>query len=224
MVAATVEHLSERLLQLPKTSVGTGGGEKGEDSPSDSDPLPAHSGVDGYRRMRIYLQRQGIYLSAVTVHKYMNKELGLRSIVQRKPPKYHAGAQHVHFTNLLGQEFTAETINQKWLTDFTYLFLTGGDVRYNCTILDLYDRSVIASITDCRMTSELAIRTLEKALNSQRKISKELIPHSDQGSPYTSRAFTEFCAQRGITQSMSKAGCPYDNAPMERYFKESLIK
>ena len=178
----------------------------------------AHSGVDGYRRMRIYLQRQGIYLSAVTVHKYMNKELGLRSIVQRKPPKYHAGAQHVHFTNLLGQEFTAETINQKWLTDFTYLFLTGGDVRYNCTILDLYDRSVIASITGCRMTSELAIRTLEKALNSQRKISKELILHSDQGSLYTSRAFTEFCAQRGITQSMSKAGCPYDNAPMERYF------
>ena len=177
-----------------------------------------HNGVDGYRRMRTYLARTGIYLSAGTVHKYMNKELGLCSIVQRKPPKYHSEAQHTHFENLLGRNFAAEGIHPIWLTDFTYLFLTGGDVRYHCTILDLYDRSVIASITDRRMTSDLAVRTLEKALNSQRKISKELILHSDQGSPYTSKAFTAFCLQQGITQSMSKAGCPYDNAPMERYF------
>ena len=38
--------------------------------------------------------------------------------------------------------------------------------------------------------------------------------HSDQGSQYTSRAFKEFCEEKGIRQSMSKAGCPYDNSPM----------
>ena len=167
--------------------------------------------------MRVYLVCKGIYLSAVTAHEYMNKELGLRSVVYRKPPKYQGGAQHTHFENLLlGQDFTAEAINQKWLTDFTYLFLMGGDIRYNCTILDLHDRSVIASVTDRHMTSDLAIRTLKKALDSQRTISRDLILHSDQGSP--SKAFTQFCAQRGVTKSMSKAGCSYDNAPMERYF------
>ena len=51
--------------------------------------------------------------------------------------------------------------------DFTYLFLKNGKVRYNCSILDLYDRSIIASITDRHITSELAIRTLQKALDSQ---------------------------------------------------------
>lgn len=34
-------------------------------------------------------------------------------------------------------------INQKWCTEFTYLFLTDGSKRYNCTIIDLHDRSVI---------------------------------------------------------------------------------
>ena len=68
------------------------------------------------------------------------------------------------------------------------------------------------------MTSDLAIRTLGKALSSQRKRSNGLILHSDQGSPYTSKAFTNFCEEHDLTQSMSKAGCPYDNAPMERYF------
>ena len=44
--------------------------------------------VAGYRRMRIYLARNGIELSTLTVHKYMNTELGLRSIVRRKAPKF----------------------------------------------------------------------------------------------------------------------------------------
>jgi len=33
-----------------------------------------------------------------------------------------------------------------------------------------------------------------------------------------SKAFIEYCDNHGVTQSMSKAGYPYDNAPMERYF------
>ena len=176
------------------------------------------NGVAGYRRMRIYLARNGIELSALTVHKYMNTELGLCSVVRRKAPKYQGGTQHKKFENLLKQDFTAPQINQNWATYFTYLFLHGGDVRYNCTIIDLHDRSVVASLTDRRMTSDLAIRTLGKALSSQRKRIKGLILHSDQGSPYTSKAFTDFCEEHDLTQSMSKAGCPYDNAPMERYF------
>ena len=55
-------------------------------------------------------------------------------------------------------------------------------------------------------------------MESQKSISKDIILHSDQGSQYTSEAFTEFCEKKGITQSMSKAGYPYDNALMERYF------
>ena len=176
------------------------------------------NGVPGYRSVCALLKRRGIVLSSPTVHRYMNQEMGLRSITRRKKPDYRHGEAHKKFDNLLKQDFTAPGINQKWATDFTYLFLAGGDVRYNCTIIDLYDRSVIASITDRNITSDLAIRTLEKALDSQKTVSPNLILHSDQGSQYTSKAFTEYCESRGVTQSMSKAGYPYDNAPMERYF------
>ncbi len=130
------------------------------------------------------------------------------------------------FHNLVSQDFTAESVNQKWCTDFTYLFLTDGSKRYNCTVLDLYDRSVIASITDRSITADLAIRTVKKALESQPYLKEGLILHSDQGSQYTSKEFAEFCMSAGIKQSMSKTGCPYDNAPMERYYntlKNELI-
>ena len=79
----------------------------------------------GYRNMKVYLERKGVVLSHVTVHKYMNKELGLVSIVRRKKPTYERVEAHKKFDNLINQNFTASEISQKWATDFTYLFLSG---------------------------------------------------------------------------------------------------
>ena len=83
----------------------------------------------------------------------------------------------------LKQEFSADSPNWKWCTDFTYLFLKNRDVRYNCTIIDLYDRSEDAIITDQRITSDLAICSLGKALESQPQGKDGLRLHSDQGEP-----------------------------------------
>lgn len=94
----------------------------------------------------------------------MNTELELHSMVRPKKPDCRQRKLHKIFENKRNQEFTAEKINQKWCTDFTYLFLKNHEVRYNCIIIDLYHRSVIASVTDCHITSDLAIRTLQKTL------------------------------------------------------------
>ena len=77
------------------------------------------------------------------------------------------------------------------------------------------DEPTKAGITDRHITSDLAIRTLKKALESQPVLKGELILHSDQGSQFTSKAFVEFCESVHVTQSMSKAGYPDDNAPMD---------
>ncbi len=183
-------------------------------------------GKPGHRSIMIFLARKGVFLSKTTIHKYMNKELGLTSIVRRKRPGYVKGNPHKVFPNLLNQNFTARRANQLWCTDFTYLFLKDGKKRYNCSIIDLYDRSIVASVSGREVTSQLAIEALKKALASQPRLRKPMILHSDQGSQYTSKEFIDFCTSQNITQSMSKAGCPYDNAPMERYFntlKNELI-
>ena len=143
----------------------------------------------------------------------------LFSISRKKQPNYKYETPHKLFENKLNQDFTADESTQKWCTDFTYLFLTDGSKRYHCSIIDLHDRSIVVSITDKAITADLAKRTLQKAIDSQPGINlNKLLVHSDQGSQYTSKEFTEFCESFGITQSMSKAGYPYDNAPMERYF------
>jgi len=185
---------------------------------SIKDTYHKNNGVIGYRNMRIFLKRNGISYSNVTIHRYMNKELKLHSIVRRKKPRYIKGDAHKVFPNLLKQQFSVQAPNPVWCTDFTYMYLQNGKPRYNCSILDLYDRSIVATLNGKEITSELAINTLKLALNKAGKITNQIIIHSDQGSQYTSKDFTEFCASNNLLQSMSKAGCPYDNAPMERYF------
>lgn len=113
-----------------------------------------------------------------------------------------------------------------WCTDFTYLKLTDGTFGYNWSILDLYDRSIVVSITVREITSELAIKALRKGLKKVKKIRNKIILHSDQGSQYTLKKFVGYCEKNIIQKRMSRVGCPYDNAPMERYFntlKNELI-
>ena len=166
--------------------------------------------------MRDLLAQRRINYSNQTIHKYM-KELGLHSITRRKKPNYKKGKANKVFPNLLNQNFIATSKNEIWCTDFTYLFLDNGTVRYNCTIIDLFDRSVIASLNGDHITAELAIETVKLAIQ-RHKPKKGLILHSDQGTQFTSHDFNEFCEKSHIQQSMSRAGCPYDNAPMERYY------
>lgn len=175
-------------------------------------------GKPGYRMMKSLLDNKGIHLSAHTVHNYMNKELGLKSVT-RKAKRRHCNGPEPYglFENLLDQDFHADRRNAKWCVDFTYLSFGKNNRRYNCTIIDLYDRRVVASVNGNRINTQLAIDTLEEAI---RNVGGEtgMILHSDRGSQFASKEFIEFCKGLGIIQSMSKPGCPYDNAPMERYF------
>ena len=93
-----------------------------------SDIYHKHHGVDGYRSMQVYLEREGFSYSTTTVHKYRNSILGLKSIVRPKKPDYAHGKPHKVFENKIQQNFSADEINQKWCTDFTYLFLENHDV------------------------------------------------------------------------------------------------
>ena len=175
-----------------------------------------YSGNPGYRMMQIYLSRINISLSTTTVLKYM-QELKIKSTITPKKPGYKKGECYKRFDNLLGRNFNASQPNEKWCTDFTYLFMEDGRKRYNCSIIDLYDKSAVATMNSNHIDASLAIKTLEIALRKN-NYPENILLHSDQGSQYTSQAFTEFCENHKIQQSMSKSGCPYDNSPMESFY------
>ena len=136
-----------------------------------------NDGVPGYRQMADYLNNMSISISSTTSHKYMH-ELGLFSVVRPKYQYKPAGQESIIFPNLVKRDFKTYAKNKVWLIDFTYMFTTKGEKVYNCTIIDLYDRSAVATYSSQRIDSKLAIKTLQIAL-SKNKIKKYVVLHSD---------------------------------------------
>ena len=172
----------------------------------------------GYRRVHIWLERQGIYRNPKTVLCVMQK-YNLLSVVRRK--KFHYCSQHLHkYPNLLNREFTAERPNQKWVTDISYIKTAQGFL-YLSIIRDLYDNSIVAYKTDKEQSIKLVLDTI-KAAKRKEKITAEVQLHSDQGFQYTSHAYFNLTQSYGITPSTSRRGNPYDNALAENFF--SILK
>ena len=172
----------------------------------------------GYRRVHIWLERNGIHCNPKTVLRVMNK-YNLLSVIRRK--RYVKYGEHLHrYPNLLNRNFTAERPNQKWVTDISYI-RTGQGFLYLSVIRDLYDNSIIAYRTGTEQNINLVLNTI-KAAKRKEKVTAELHLHSDQGFQYTSQAYFKLTQRYGITPSMSRRGNPYDNALAENFF--SILK
>ncbi len=172
----------------------------------------------GYRRVHIWLERQGIHHNPKTVLRVMNK-YNLLSIIRRKRYVKYGEALH-RYPNLLNRNFTADRPNQKWVTDISYI-RTGQGFLYLSIIRDLYDNSIVAYKTGTDQSIHLVLNTIREARRNE-KATAELQLHSDQGFQYTSPAYFKLSQEYGITPSMSRRGNPYDNAPAENFF--SILK
>ena len=172
----------------------------------------------GYRRVHIWLERNGIHCNPKTVLRVMNK-YNLLSVIRRK--RYVKYGEYLHrYPNLLNRNFAAERPNQKWVTDISYI-RTGQGFLYLSVIRDLYDNSIIAYRTGTEQNINLVLNTI-KAAKRKEKVTAELQLHSDQGFQYTSQAYYKLTQRYRITPSMSRRGNPYDNALAENFF--SILK
>ena len=153
----------------------------------------------GYRRVHIWLERQGIHKDSKTILRVMQK-YNLLSKVRRK--KYHNYANAIYkYPNHLNRNFTADRPNQKWVTDISYIRTAQGFL-YLSVIRDLYDNSIVAYKTGTKQTVNLVLSTI-RAAKKKEKVTAELQLHSDQGFQYTSQAYYCFTKSYHITPSMS---------------------
>lgn len=146
-------------------------------------------------------------------------EMELKSCVSKKfkPITTESDPSKKPAKNILAQDFDAEAPNQKWVADITYLPTSVGWV-YLAVVLDLYSRKVVGWEMSDRLTTPVVTEAFRKAIESRKPERGRLLHHSDQGCQYTSEAFQKILSTMEITCSMSRAGCCYDNAVMERFF------
>ena len=148
----------------------------------------------GYRRVHIWLERQGIYKNPKTVLRVMRK-YNLLAVIRRKKYKHYGDAMH-RYPNLLNRNFRADRPNQKWVTDISYIKTLQGTL-YLSVIRDLYDNSIVAYQTGTDQNTQLVLNTIRKARKKER-VTAELQLHSDQGFQYTSHGYFKLTQAYGI--------------------------
>ncbi|MGY4014300.1 IS3 family transposase [Aeromonas molluscorum] len=173
-------------------------------------------GSAGSRALMSMMRELGHQVGRFKVRRLM-KDAGQVS----KQPGAHAykvaRAERPDIPNLLAREFAASQPNQVWCGDITYVW-AGGRWYYLAAVLDLHTRRVVGWSMSDRPDADLAVKALEMAYQ-QRGSPSGVLFHSDQGSQYGSRVFRQRLWRYRMTQSMSRRGNCWDNAPMARLFR-----
>jgi transposase InsO family protein len=175
--------------------------------------------VFGSRRIKKYLEEEkGINISEWKVRRIM-RENGLYSCIQKKykPYKVTKKKDLRYPDNLLNQEFKTEFENEVWVSDITYIKTKLGWV-YLAVVMDLYNREIIGYSVSKNIDTELVLRATSNAIGKNPQGLQGTVFHSDRGTQYASKGLKTLLEFEGMTQSMSKPGCPYDNSCVESFF------
>jgi putative transposase len=181
----------------------------------------------GARKVWRHLRRENKNIARCTVERLM-KVMKLHGVVRGKQViTTNPDATQPCPDDKVNRQFVAQSPNQLWVSDFTYVSTWQGMV-YVAFVIDVFSRRIVGWRVSTSMTTVFVLDALNQAI-CQRSPEKGggLIHHSDRGSQYLSIKYTERLTDAGIDPSVGTVGDSYDNALAESViglFKTEVTK
>src|SRR5947208_39718 len=166
----------------------------------------------GSRMLRDLLNKEAVEIGRRRVATLM-KRMGIEALY-RKPNTSKPAPGHKIYPYLL-RGMTIDRPNQVWAMDLTYVPMARGFV-YLAVVIDWFSRRVLAWRLSITMEAAFCVEALEEALARQ---GRPEIFNTDQGSQFTSEAFTGVLTRNGIAISMDGKGAWRDNVFVERLWR-----
>jgi putative transposase len=166
----------------------------------------------GSRMLRDMLGREGVEIGRRRVAAMM-KRMGIEALCRRPSTSKPAPGHKIYPYLLRGQK--VERPNQVWAMDITYIPMARGFV-YLAAVVDWFSRRVLSHRVSITMEVGFCLEALEEALA---KHGRPKIFNTDQGSQFTSEAFTGVLIESEIVVSMDGKGAWRDNVFVERIWK-----
>ena len=170
----------------------------------------------GSRKMKAWLLQQGYLVSRKRVRRLM-RLMGLEAIYQRPNTSKPAPGHRIFPYLLKGVE--VNRVDQVWAADITYIPMAKGFL-YLVAIMDWHSRHVLAWKLSNTMDTSFCVAALEEALGKGRPE----IFNTDQGSQFTSEAFTQTLQEQRVQVSMDGKGRYLDNIFVERLWAEHQVR
>jgi putative transposase len=166
----------------------------------------------GSRMLRGLLWQQGLEVGRRHI-KMLMRRMGIEAIYRKPNTSKPAPGHRIYPYLLRGLSITRP--NQVWAMDITYIPMARGFI-YLAAVVDWFSRRVLAWKLSITMDVSFCIEALDEALSGNEKPE---IFNTDQGSQFTSEAFTGRLKEEGIRISMDGKGRWRDNVFVERVWK-----
>ena len=176
-------------------------------------------GTYGARRVHAELTLgHGLVVGHNAVEMLMHRA-GIQGITGR--PRFRRVANVATANDLVERQFRRDDPDRLWVTDITEHPTREGKI-YCAVVLDVFSRRVVGWSIDASATAALVTHALGMAIN-QRQPERTVI-HSDQGTQFTSWAFTRRAIDSGLLPSMGSVGDCYDNAVIESFWSRMQVE
>jgi putative transposase len=169
----------------------------------------------GTRKIKVELQKESIQVSRRKIGQIMKKH-GLVSnytVAQFKPCTADSNASKTE--NQLQRKFNQDEPYAVVVSDLTYVRVA-GQWHYVCLFVDLFNREIIGFSSGPRKTAALVYKAIASI---SVRLDRIQMFHTDRGREFDNKLISEALTAFGIQRSLSKKGCPYDNAGAEAMFK-----
>jgi putative transposase len=166
----------------------------------------------GSRMLRDLLRGEGVTIGRAHVITLM-KRMAIEAIYRRPNTSKPAPGHKIHPYLLRG--LTVDRPDQVWAMDISYIPMARGFV-YLAAVIDWHTRRVLAWRVSITMEVDFCLEAVEEAMARH---GKPEIFNTDQGSQFTSTAFTGLLADNGIRISMDGKGAWRDNVFVERLWR-----
>ena len=206
------------LIGLPRSTFYRPPAKSNKDTPRNQqlmnqiDRLYTKYPFYGSRKMQAHLCRTGIKVNRKRVQRLMRK-MGIQSVAPKPNTSQRAKHHKIYPYLLRGKQITRP--GQVYATDITYIPLNTGFV-YLVAVIDWYSRKVLSWAISNTMDADFCICALESAI---RLYGAPEIFNTDQGSQFTSEAFTGVLKDHNIKISMDGKGRALDNVFVERLWR-----
>ena len=172
----------------------------------------------GYRVITIQLQRAGWAVNHKRVARIRREDNLLCVARQAFRPATTDSRHSWRVWPNLARRIVPMAVNQLWVADITYIRLREEFV-YLAVVLDAFSRRVVGWALAEHLRAELALSALEMAIGSRDVTPGGLVHHSDQGVQFACGDYIARLERAGIQPSMSRPGCPWDNAMAESFMR-----
>ncbi|SHK15592.1 Transposase InsO and inactivated derivatives [Tepidibacter formicigenes DSM 15518] len=169
----------------------------------------------GTRKIKKELDKKGHQVSRRRIGRIMKKYDLVSNYTVKQYKVYKSKCNEEKCENVVNREFDRKESMEVVVSDLTYVNVK-GKWNYICILLDLYNREIVGYAAGKNKDANLVYKAFTKI---NRPLEKIKILHTDRGNKFKNNLIDGLVTTFNIKRSLSKKGCPYDNAVAEAAFK-----